>query len=291
VWVRTYYKDATVDDLLKTDMSLFGVEAGYDWLFNAEDPTKLYAGVMLGYIKADSIKTKTTIGDSNNGKGDAPSVGIYATLANENGWFIDLAARNFWSKIENTTHTSSGSTLKFDAKRDLITGSLEVGKSFTADNGFKVEPKVEVSYMNTGKETTPVTGGTGNLEYDAENYLTGKAAIMFAYKKEMANKMLIEPLVELAYNHEFNGKGKVRYGGAETETSLKGGSFEAAAGLSMQLADNLYWHALGSYEKGSKISGWGLNAGIRLGFGGNYSENEKSYKNKNKYPNNSHSDK
>ncbi|MBO4708070.1 MAG: autotransporter domain-containing protein, partial [Elusimicrobiaceae bacterium] len=79
---------------------------------------------------------------------------------------------------------------------------------------------------------------------------------------------LIEPLVELAYNREFAGKGKVRYGGAETETSLKGGSFEASVGLSMQLADNLYWHALGTYEKGNKLSAWGLNAGIRLGFGG-----------------------
>lgn len=268
VWVRTYYKDATVDDLIKTDMSLFGVEAGYDWLFNAEDPTKLYAGVMVGYIQVNSIKTKNSIGDNNNGKGDAPSIGLYATLANENGWFIDLAARNFWSKIENTTTTASNNILKFDTKRDLITGSLEVGKSFTRDNGFKFEPKVEVSYINANKETSPVTAGTGNLEYDAANYITGKIALMFAYKKEMANKKLIEPLLELAYNQEFAGKGKVKYGGAETETSLNGGSVEASLGLTMQLADSLYWHALGSYEKGSKLSSWGLNAGVRLGFGG-----------------------
>ena len=91
---------------------------------------------------------------------------------------------------------------------------------------------------------------------------------MFAYKKEMANKKLIEPLLELAYNQEFAGKGKVKYGGAETETSLNGGSVEASLGLTMQLADILYWHALGSYEKGSKLSSWGLNAGVRLGFGG-----------------------
>ena len=90
---------------------------------------------------------------------------------------------------------------------------------------------------------------------------------MFAYKGEIANNMLIEPLLELAYNQEFAGKGKVRYGGAETETSLQGGSFEINAGLSMQLADNLYWHALAYYEAGNEISGWGLNAGIRLGFG------------------------
>lgn len=268
VWARTYYKNMTVDDLTKTDMSLFGVEMGYDWLFRADEPTKLYAGVMLGYMNANSIKTKNSNDDNNDGNGEAPSVGIYATIANENGWFIDLAARNFWSKIENTTHTSSDTLLKFDTKRNLLTASLEVGKTFKIDNGFKVEPKVEVSYMNANADSTEVENGTGKLEYDAANYINGKAAIMFAYKKEMANQMLIEPLLELAYNNEFTGKDKVRYGGAEDETSLKGGSFEVNAGLSMQLADNLYWHALASYEKGSKLSGWGVNAGVRLGFGG-----------------------
>ena len=268
VWVRTYYKDMTVKDLLKTDMSLFGVEAGYDWLFRADEPTKLYAGVMVGYMRADSIKTKNTTDDTNTGKGDAPSVGLYATLANESGWFIDLAARNFWSKIENTTHTSLDTNLKFDSNRNLITASLEVGKTVNLDKDFKIEPKVEVSYMNANAKTTEVIGGVGNLEYDAENYLSGKAAVMFSYKMEMQNKKLIEPLLELAYNYEFDGKGKISYGGAETETTLKGGSFEVAAGLSMQIADNLYWHALGSYEAGNKLSGWGLNAGVRLGFGG-----------------------
>ena len=268
VWARTYYKDVTVDEMIKTDMSLFGVEAGYDWLFRANEPTKFYAGVMVGYMKTDSIKTKNADGSNNTGEGDAPSVGIYATLANENGWFIDLAARNFWNKIENKTVTASNNILKFDSKRNLITTSIEVGKTIEVDNGFKVEPKVEVAYMNAGSDSMEVVGGLGNLEYDAENYLNGRAAVMFSYKAEMGNKMLIEPLIELAYNREFAGKGKTRYAGTETETSLKGGNVEVEAGLSMQLSKDLYWHALGTYEKGSKLSGWGLNAGIRLGFGG-----------------------
>nr|MCR5504811.1 autotransporter outer membrane beta-barrel domain-containing protein [Elusimicrobiaceae bacterium] len=275
IWLRSYYKNMTVDDLAKTDMSLFGVEAGYDWLFRADEPTKLYAGVMVGYMQANSIKTKNSSGDNNDGKGDAPSIGLYATLANEEGWFIDLAARNFWSKIENTTHTSSDTYLKFDSNRNLFTLSAEAGKTYTNDNGLRLEPKAELSYMHAGAESTSVTGGMSDLEYDAENYLAGKLAVMFSYPIEMSNQLLIEPLAELAYNHEFAGKGKVRYGGAETETSLSGGSFEIDAGLSMQLADNLYWHALASYEAGSKLSGWGLNAGIRLGFGGSSNTKKK----------------
>ena len=98
VWVRSYYKDMTVDDLIKTDANLFGAEAGYDWLFRAEEPTKLYAGVLVGFVSTRNIKTKKSDGVYDKGDGEAPGVGVYATLLNENGWFVDLAARNFWSK-------------------------------------------------------------------------------------------------------------------------------------------------------------------------------------------------
>ncbi|MBD9150426.1 MAG: hypothetical protein EGQ14_06430 [Spirochaetia bacterium] len=62
VWVRSYYKDMTVDDLIKTDANLFGAEAGYDWLFRAEEPTKLYAGVLVGFVSTRNIKTKKSDG-------------------------------------------------------------------------------------------------------------------------------------------------------------------------------------------------------------------------------------
>ena len=278
VWSRIYYKDMTVDDLIKTDMSLFGVEAGYDWLFKADEPTKLYAGVMIGYLQSDSIKTKNSSGNNNNGKGNAPSIGIYATMTNEKGWFIDLAARNFWTKIENTVHTASDTFLNFDVKRNLFTTSLEVGKNIDIETDFKLQPKAEISYMNANKDSTPVTNGVGNLTYDSVNYFAGKAAIMFTYTKEMNSKLLIQPLLELAYNQEFAGRGKVRYDGATAKTSLNGGSFEIATGINMQLADNLYWHALGTYESGNKISGWGLNAGVRISFGGNNANAKKENK-------------
>lgn len=44
----------------------------------------------------------------------------------------------------------------------------------------------------------------------------------------------------------------------------------------MQLTDNLYWYALGSYEAGEKVKGWGVYAGIRYAFGG--SDSTSSYK-------------
>ena len=279
IWARGYYKNITVEDLAKTDMRLFGGEAGYDWLFRADEPTKLYAGVMFGFIDANDIKTEKVNNTQITGKGSSPSVGLYATLINDNNWFIDIAARNFWTKLDITNYTDGGQTLKLSPERNIIAGSIEIGKAYNRelDSGsvFKWEPKVEIGYMNAAQTTTAVENGATPAEYAAANYLNAKAAVLFGYKVEMANKLLIEPVLELGYTQEFLGKNEVSYGNATREGSMKGGSFEVLAGLNMQLADNLYWHALGTYEAGNKLSGWGVNAGIRLGFGGKVTQSKK----------------
>ena len=101
-----------------------------------------------------------------------------------------------------------------------------------------------------------------------QQYCSGcSAAVLLSYNAMRSNGLLIEPLLELAYRYEFDGKDKVTYGGATAESDLKGGVFEVNAGLNMQLTDNLYWYGLGSYEASDKVKGWGVHAGIRYAFG------------------------
>ena len=272
VWVRSYYKDMTVDDLIKTDANLFGAEAGYDWLFRAEEPTKLYAGVLVGFVSTRNIKTKKSDGVYDKGDGEAPGVGVYATLLNENGWFVDLAARNFWSKLDMKNHSSTGTELAYKPNRNVVAASVEVGKSINSElarNKFiRIEPKVEIGYMHASAENASV-GDTGNdIRYNAANYVNAKAGVLLAYNAVRDNGLLIEPLLELAYRYEFAGKDDLAYAGAAEKSDLSGGTLEVNAGLDMQLTKNLYWYGLGSYEAGNIVKGWGVHAGIRYAFGG-----------------------
>lgn len=259
VWVRSYYKDMSVNDLIKTDMSLFGVEAGYDWLFRSEEPTKLYAGVLIGFVKANSIKTKNYNGNYNKGEGESPSVGVYATLMNENGWFVDLAARNFWTKLDMKNYSTLGTELAYKPSRNVFTTSIEGGKSINrelARNRFiRIEPKVEVGYMNASADEASVSNTTDKVKYDAANYINAKAAILLSYNAVRSNGLLIEPLLELAYRYEFSGKNTISYYGASADSNLRGGTAEVNAGLNMQLTDNLYWYGVGSYEASNKVKG------------------------------------
>ena len=272
VWVRSYYKDMTVDDLIKTDANLFGAEAGYDWLFRAEEPTKLYAGVLVGFVSTRNIKTKKSDGVYDKGDGEAPGVGVYATLLNENGWFVDLAARNFWSKLDMKNHSSTGTELAYKPNRNVVAASVEVGKSINSElarNKFiRMEPKLEIGYMHASAENASV-GDTGNdIRYNAANYVNAKAGVLLAYNAVRDNGLLIEPLLELVYRYEFAGKDDLAYAGAAEKSDLSGGTLEVNAGLDMQLTKNLYWYGLGSYEAGNIVKGWGVHAGIRYAFGG-----------------------
>ena len=272
VWVRSYYKDMTVDDLIKTEANLFGAEAGYDWLFRAEEPTKLYAGVLVGFVSTRNIKTKKSDGVYDKGDGEAPGVGVYATLLNENGWFVDLAARNFWSKLDMKNHSATGTELAYKPNRNVVAASVEVGKSINSElarNKFiRIEPKLEIGYMHASAENASV-GDTGNdIRYNAANYVNAKAGVLLAYNAVRDNGLLIEPLLELAYRYEFAGKDDLAYAGAAEKSDLSGGTLEVNAGLDMQLTKNLYWYGLGSYEAGNIVKGWGVHAGIRYAFGG-----------------------
>ena len=272
VWVRSYYKDMTVDDLIKTEANLFGAEAGYDWLFRAEEPTKLYAGVLVGFVSTRNIKTKKSDGAYDKGDGEAPGVGVYATLLNENGWFVDLAARNFWSKLDMKNHSATGTELAYKPNRNVVAASVEVGKSINSElarNKFiRIEPKLEIGYMHASAENASI-GDTGNdIRYNAANYVNAKAGVLLAYNAVRDNGLLIEPLLELAYRYEFAGKDDLAYAGAAEKSDLSGGTLEVNAGLDMQLTKNLYWYGLGSYEAGNIVKGWGVHAGIRYAFGG-----------------------
>jgi outer membrane autotransporter protein len=169
-------------------------------------------------------------------------------------------------------YSASGNELIFKPKRNVVGVSVETGKEIKVkQNGkgyWRLEPKGEVLYMKASGDSVEVKGGTGKLEYEGADYISGRAAVLFGYVKERKNGLLIEPLIELAYNQELKGKNDVKYGGAEYESDLSGGSVEGTVGLNMQLGKDVYWHVQGGYEKGGKVEKYGGNIGIRIGMSG-----------------------
>ena len=271
VWVRGYYKDATVKEFNNVDMDLWGVEAGQDWLFFPYNPTKLYVGGMVGFHDAPSIRSHKIGYSQSKGDGYAPSVGLYATLMDDRLWFVDVTVRDFFTRTDMEAYANGVSVMKYVPKRNVLAWSLEAGKTVerrvNARSWWHITPKLGLTNMYAFSSSAPVTHGVGDLRYDTTRYLSGKVAMQFEYTHLRPNGLLIAPLFEVGYSYEFAGDSTMSYGGVSEKVSAKGGTFEVDLGLNMQLNSRLYWYALGSYENGSKFRALGAHAGIRFMFG------------------------
>lgn len=270
-WGRAYLKKVTVSDLTDTDITMFGAEAGYDFMFENEGDGRFYAGVMAGYLINSDTKTEQDNGFTADGDGAAPSIGAYATWINDNGVFIDFAVRNFWTELDMTSYASDSTPITYKPKRVITAFSAEAGKQFVKemDNGgfLRLEPKAELMFSSASGKN--ITAGTGlNISYDGTTYFSGKIGVLAGYAKKRSNGLMFEPVAQISYAHEFDGKGDVEYGGVKYESDLSGGAFEGMLGLNMHFGQNAYLYVQGSYEAGSVIKGFGANAGFRMGFGG-----------------------
>ncbi|ACC97892.1 outer membrane autotransporter barrel domain protein [Elusimicrobium minutum Pei191] len=270
VWTRSYGKQITVDDLIETDMSIFGFEAGYDFLMREGDENRIYLGLMGGYMTAGNVKTKQDNGFYSKGNGDAPSVGAYMTFITPSSYFLDLTIRNFWTNLDMVNYSSLGTELKYSPRRNLFTMSAEFGKEFQImscrGTQWRVEPKAELAFLNASGDSTNVENGNGSLKYENASYIITKASVMLAYMHKRQTGLFTQPYAELAYSQTFMGKGDVSYSGAVSETNLSGGAFETALGLNYQFNKDIYVYGQATFETGSKIQAFGGNLGFRLAF-------------------------
>ena len=268
VWGRTYYKNLTVKDSDDTDMTVFGLEAGYDRRIGSYDDSAnngMYIGFMAGNTSISGIK-----GKDSEGGGTGLLAGAYYTWIMENGWFTDFTLRGGQNKLNLTAKFADSSTVKISPERSFIALSAEGGRSYDFrrnGKGWKAEPKAELQFMNAGAADASVENGSGKVKFGGASYITAIASANGSYSFIRKNGMLIEPFGEMSYSQDISGTEKITYGSNTENSDMKGGTIELRLGLNMQMKQDLYWHAAASIESGSKKQSFGIDAGIRYMFG------------------------
>jgi outer membrane autotransporter protein len=275
VWVRAFGKNYDVSEGIKSSMSLFGGEGGYDMRISKNSQDRYYIGAMVGYQSIGSINIKQEDEDRDStGDGSAPSIGIYGSWIGQDGWYADIAARYIMVET-NMKGYSNGQEIEYKPKANYVGFSGEVGKEIdiNVSNGalIRLEPKIEISIAQRGTSKAEVSEGgqeTDEIEFSGGNSINGKIGISAGYQIEMEDDKELTPFIELAYNNEFEGKTDVNYIGEQYNSDLSGGGIEASIGLNGYLGKGFNVYSLLSYESGSKQSNFGWNIGVRYGFGG-----------------------
>ena len=187
---------------------------------------------------------------------------VYGSYLNDNGSFVDLIAK--YARMDNDYSTIGAGVGDASYATNGYSLSAEYGKRFTKDNGFWIEPQVELTYGTVGS-VDYLTSKGARVHQDNVDSLVGRLGFSLGKDIKQGNVY-----VRASYLYDFDGETKATMSGAGTasfEQDLGGGWWEVGVGTNLNLSDatHLYFDVEKTYG-GNVATPWQWNAGVRWSF-------------------------
>ena len=242
--------------------------------YGAQNVKNQYNYYQVGYDEKLSTNPNWTVGvaltrtEGNStfatGTGENKHTGFafYGSYLGDNGSFVDLIAK--YARLDNEFNTVDGIG-NGDYKTNGYSLSAEYGKRFTKDNGFWIEPQVELTYGTVGS-VDYLTSKGANVHQDGMDSLVGRLGVSLGKNIKQGNVY-----VRASYLYDFDGDTKVTYTKGDLarsfEQDLGGGWWEVGVGTNLNLSDatHLYFDVEKTYG-GNVATPWQWNAGMRWSF-------------------------
>ena len=242
--------------------------------YGAQNVKNQYNYYQVGYDEKLSTNPNWTVGvaltrtEGNStfatGTGENKHTGfaVYGSYLGDNGSFIDLIAK--YARMDNEFNAIDGIG-SGDYKTNGYSLSAEYGKRFTKDNGFWIEPLVELTYGTVGS-VDYLTSKGANVHQDDMDSLVGRLGFSLGKNIKQGNVY-----VRASYLYDFDGDTKVTYTKEKVarsfEQDLGGGWWEVGVGTNLNLskATHLYFDVEKTYG-GNVATPWQWNAGVRWSF-------------------------
>ena len=260
VWARGIGKHFDVDNGNSRgfDQDVVGMEIGADTAIPL-DGGKLYVGGMLGTARSDQ-----DFGEGASGQIDSKLIGAYATWLDENGYYVDTVAKynRFDNNVKSTTNV--GEQVKGDYKTQGYGADIEVGKHVKLQDGWFIEPQVELSYTHTGGAHYDTSNGMRVEAADSDS-LQGRVGSLFGRSLKLDNGMHVQPYVKASYVHEFNGNSEVSVNGIELDNHISGSRTELGLGGVLQVSEKTKLSLDVEQASGDDVEQpWAINLGVRF---------------------------
>ena len=242
--------------------------------YGSQNVKNQYNYYQVGYDEKLSTNPNWTVGvaltrtEGNStfarGTGENKHTGfaVYGSYLNDNGSFVDLIAK--YARMDNDYSTIGAGVGDASYETNGYSLSAEYGKRFTKDNGFWIEPQVELTYGTVGS-VDYLTSKGARVHQDSVDSLVGRLG--FSLGKEIKQGNVY---VRASYLYDFDGETKATMSGAGTasfEQDLGGGWWEVGVGTNLNLSDatHLYFDVEKTYC-GNVATPWQWNAGVRWSF-------------------------
>ena len=242
--------------------------------YGAQNVKNQYNYYQVGYDEKLSVNPNWTVGvaltrtEGNStfatGTGENKHTGfaLYGSYLGDNGSFVDLIAK--YARLDNEFNATAGIG-NGDYKTNGYSLSAEYGKRFTKDNGFWIEPQVELTYGTVGS-VDYLTSKGANVHQDGMDSLVGRLGFSLGKNIKQGNVY-----VRASYLYDFDGDTKAIYTKEDVarsfEQDLGGGWWEVGVGTNLNLSDatHLYFDVEKTFG-GNVATPWQWNAGVRWSF-------------------------
>ena len=242
--------------------------------YGAQNVKNQYNYYQVGYDEKLSTNPNWTVGVAltrtegsstfarGTGENKHTGVAVYGSYLNDNGSFIDLIAK--YARMDNDYKTIGVGVGDASYESNGYSLSAEYGKRFTKDNGFWIEPQVELTYGTVGSADYLTSKGA-RVHQDSVDSLVGRLGFSLGKDIKQGNVY-----VRASYLYDFDGETKATMSGNGTdsfEQDLGGGWWEVGVGTNLNLSDatHLYFDVEKTYG-GNVATPWQWNAGVRWSF-------------------------
>lgn len=207
------------------EMDSHSLQLGVDRAINGN----LRLGGFVGASRADVDFN----GEYGKGKLRSQAVGLYATFANEQGWYLDNIAKyeRLTAKFVNEKRKYNGFSL-----------SSEIGKRFALSNDWSVTPQAQLAYHTINDKA----------DESRLNLFTARAGVRVAKGFALNNGWNLQPYAEVNAIAEKANNAKVRVNQYQFDVAENKGRVQTALGLTAGNSN----HRLGleaSITSGSKF--------------------------------------
>ena len=242
--------------------------------YGSQNVKNQYNYYQVGYDEKLSVNPNWTVGVAltrtegtstfARGTGENKHTGfaVYGSYLNDNGSFVDLIAK--YARMDNDYSTIGAGVGDASYETNGYSLSAEYGKRFTKDNGFWIEPQVELTYGTVGS-VDYLTSKGARVHQDSVDSLVGRLGFSLGKDIKQGNVY-----VRASYLYDFDGETKATMSGdgtASFEQDLGGGWWEVGVGTNLNLSDatHLYFDVEKTYG-GNVVTPWQWNAGVRWSF-------------------------
>ena len=245
-WGRGYGKNleqtwaGTVTPRL--DGSLNGFQVGND-LFSSElaGGQTQRSGFFIGHSRlqgdVDGFNQGFAGKRSGNVELQGDSLGVYWTLADLAGAYLDTVAMYTWLNGDNR----SDSGLKIDNDGHVTTLSAEVGYPIAVTGNWVVEPQAQAIYQKVKLDSQD--DGISHVSFDSDSAWTGRVGARLKGRYEVGGRPL-EPYLRANIWHTFTGTDTVTFDRLDqVETQQRTSSADLGIGMVLSVAASVSVYA------------------------------------------------